>query len=99
MAIPSRNSDESGHEDRHGIGAIDLSEWVFMLAPAKVSKELIMRLNTELAKTLSGADVREKLETGGFEAAPSTPQQLDTMIGEALDRWFILIPELRIKPE
>ncbi|MGZ5114889.1 MAG: Bug family tripartite tricarboxylate transporter substrate binding protein [Burkholderiales bacterium] len=82
-----------------GIGAIDLSQWVFMLAPVKVPRELIARLNAEVAKVLSSTDAREKLETAGFEPAPNTPGQLDTMIGEALDRWSKLIPELHIKPE
>ncbi|MGZ5141057.1 MAG: tripartite tricarboxylate transporter substrate-binding protein, partial [Burkholderiales bacterium] len=56
-----------------GIGAIDLSQWVFMLAPVKVPRELIARLNAEVAKVLSSTDAREKLETAGFEPAPNTP--------------------------
>lgn len=70
-----------------------------MLAPANTQKEITSRLNAELAKTLATSDVIEKLESGGFEAAPSTPQQLDAMIREALERWGKLIPELNIKPE
>lgn len=82
-----------------GVAGIDLFEWIFMLAPAHTPKEIISRLNAELAKVLTLPEVKEKLELGGFEAAPSTPQQLDAMIQVALERWGKLIPELNIKPE
>jgi tripartite-type tricarboxylate transporter receptor subunit TctC len=82
-----------------GVAGFDLFEWIFMLAPAKTPKEITSRLNAEFAKTLATSEVKEKLEAGGFEAAPSTPQQLDAMIREALGRWGKLIPELNIKPE
>ena len=65
----------------------------------KRGKETVSRLNADLAKVLTASDVKVKLEAGGFEAAPSTPQQLDAMIREALERWGKLIPELNIKPE
>jgi tripartite-type tricarboxylate transporter receptor subunit TctC len=48
---------------------------------------------------LANSEVKEKLVSGGFEAAPSTPQQLDAMIREAMERWGKLIPELNIRPE
>lgn len=82
-----------------GVAGIDLFEWIFMLAPAKTPKAIVSRLNSELAKALATSDIKEKLQSGGFEAAPSTPSQLDAMIREALERWGKLIPELNIKPE
>jgi tripartite-type tricarboxylate transporter receptor subunit TctC len=82
-----------------GVGGIDLFEWIFVLAPANTPKEITSRLNAELAKVLTASEVRQKLDAGGFEAAPSTPQQLDAMMREALERWGRLIPELHIKPE
>lgn len=82
-----------------GVEGIDLFEWIFMLAPANTPKEITSRMNAELAKLLAAPEVREKLAAGGFEAAASTPQQLDAMIREALERWEKLIPELHIKPE
>jgi tripartite-type tricarboxylate transporter receptor subunit TctC len=82
-----------------GIPGVDLSQWVFMLAPAKTSKEIVARLNAELAKVLVQPETREKMESAGYEAAPSTAQQLDTMMNQALERWGKLIPALNIQPE
>ena len=82
-----------------GIAGIDLFQWVYMLAPARTSRDIISRVNAELAKALAMADVKDRLQTAGFDATPSSAQQLDTMIGEAVQRWAKLIPELNIKPE
>lgn len=82
-----------------GVPGIDLYQWIFMLAPAKAPKETVSRLNAEVGKALAAPDIREKLSTTGFEAAPGTPQQLETTIREALERWGKMVPELNIKPE
>ena len=82
-----------------GVAGIDLFEWIFMLTPAKTHKDIVGRLNGEVAKALAAPELKEKLGSGGFEAAPSTPQQLEAMISEASERWGKLIPELNIKPE
>jgi tripartite-type tricarboxylate transporter receptor subunit TctC len=82
-----------------GVAGIDLFEWIFMLAPANTPKEITSRLNAEIAKLLAASDIREKLDAGGFEPAPSTPAQLDAMIREALERWGTLVPALNIKLE
>jgi tripartite-type tricarboxylate transporter receptor subunit TctC len=82
-----------------GIAGIDFFEWIYMLAPARTPKEIVARLNTELAKVLAASDVKEKLAAGGFEAEPSTPQQLDAMFVETLERWGKLIKELGLRLE
>jgi len=82
-----------------GVAGIDLFEWIYMLAPARTPGRIVSRLNRELANVLSQSDIKEKLGAGGFEPAPTTPQQLAGMINEALDRWGKLVPELNIKPE
>jgi tripartite-type tricarboxylate transporter receptor subunit TctC len=82
-----------------GVPGIDLYQWIYLLAPAKTPKEVGSRLNSELSKILAASETKEKLAAGGFEAAASTPQQLEAMIGDALERWGKLIPQLNIKPE
>jgi tripartite-type tricarboxylate transporter receptor subunit TctC len=82
-----------------GISGIDLFEWIFMMAPANTPREIVSRLNAELAKALVVPDVKSKLLTAGLEPAPSTPERLGAMIDESLARWGRLIPELHIQPE
>jgi tripartite-type tricarboxylate transporter receptor subunit TctC len=82
-----------------GVAGVDLQQWIYMLAPAQTNKEIISRLNSSLLKELTTPDIKDKLQSAGFDAAPNTPQQLDTMIRDALAYWGKLIPELNIKPE
>jgi tripartite-type tricarboxylate transporter receptor subunit TctC len=82
-----------------GVAGVDLQQWIYMLAPAKTNKEIISRLYSSLLKELTTPDIKDKLQSAGFDAARNTPQQLDTMIRDALAYWGKLIPELNIKPE
>ena len=82
-----------------GVTGVDVYQWIFMLAPAGTPRDVIARLNTELGKSLASQDIKEKLQSAGYDAAPGTPQQLAEMIKEALERWTKLIPALNIKPE
>jgi tripartite-type tricarboxylate transporter receptor subunit TctC len=82
-----------------GIPGVDAFQWVYMLAPGRTRSDIISRLNAEVAKVLATPVSKEKLQSAGYEAAPSTPQQLGAMIREGLERWGKLIPELKIVPE
>jgi len=82
-----------------GVAGIDLFQWVYVLAPVKTQKEIVLRLNADLAKVLAAPEARDRLQLAGYDAAPSTPQQLDAMIRDALERLGKIIPELNIKPE
>jgi tripartite-type tricarboxylate transporter receptor subunit TctC len=82
-----------------GVAGVDLAESILMVAPAGTPAAVIARLNAEVEKALHAPEVRERMAAGGFNAAPTTPQQLDVMIRDALERWGKLIPQLNIKPE
>ncbi|HET9404257.1 MAG TPA: tripartite tricarboxylate transporter substrate binding protein, partial [Burkholderiales bacterium] len=82
-----------------GVAGVDPYQWVHMLAPARTPKAIVSRLNAEIGKALTTPGSKERLQAAGYDAAPGTPQQLDTLIRESLDRWGKLIPELNIKPE
>ena len=82
-----------------GVAGIDLFEWIFMMAPAGTPKSVVASLNAEIAKALAAPEVQQRLAAGGFEAAPSSPAQLEAMMRDALSRWGELIPKLDIRPE
>ncbi len=80
-----------------GVKGIDVSQTIGMFGPAKLPKDIVSRLNAEVAKALANPTVRERLETAGFEATPSTPQQLETLVRENYERWGRLVRELDLK--
>jgi tripartite-type tricarboxylate transporter receptor subunit TctC len=54
--------------------------WLALLAPAKTSPEIVVRINTEVNRALSAPDVVERLAKLGTEPMPMTPAQSDAFI-------------------
>ncbi len=82
--------------DESGLTGFDVYQWTAMLAPAKTPKAIINRLNTEVNAILRQAATRDKLQAAGFEAQPSTPEEVAKLINEGMARWGKLIQELKL---
>jgi tripartite-type tricarboxylate transporter receptor subunit TctC len=68
-----------------------------VLAPAKTPQATIRRLNSEIARALNNADVKEKLFNTGLEVVGSSPEQLAALIKSDLATVSKLIKETGIK--
>jgi tripartite-type tricarboxylate transporter receptor subunit TctC len=80
-----------------GVAGIDVSQTIGMFGPAKLPREIVARLHAEIATALASPAVRERLENAGFEATPSTPQQLADLMRAHTERWGRLIKELDLR--
>lgn len=80
-----------------GVTGIDTLQTLGLFGPPKLPKELLVRLNAEVAKALATPAVREKLESAGFEATPTTPQQLAALVNADYERWARVTKELNLK--
>lgn len=58
----------------------DFDQWYGMLAPTKTPKPILDQLSKEVARVLDLPDVRERFQSQGAVAKPSTPQQFDVFI-------------------
>ena len=63
-----------------GVPGYELITWTGVAAPAGTPREIIVRLNRNLVRTLELPDVREKLLAQGSEVTPSTPEQFAKLI-------------------
>lgn len=82
--------------DESGLKGFDVYQWTAMLAPAKTPKAVISRLNTEINDILKQPAARDKLQAAGFEAQPSTPEEVSKLINDGMARWGKLIQELKL---
>lgn len=73
--------------------------WSGMLAPAKVSADIIARLNSECVKLLAQPDVKSRFSDLGLETAPGTPAQFGQWIRAESERWGRVIRVQRITLE
>jgi tripartite-type tricarboxylate transporter receptor subunit TctC len=70
---------------------------VGVLAPAKTPKEIVDRLNREMAASVAGQAERDKLDTLGFEVRAATPEQLAAFLKAEVPRWADIIKTANIK--
>ena len=82
--------------DESGLKGFDVYQWTAMLAPAKTPKAVISRLNTEINAILKHPAARDKLLAAGFEAQPSSPEEVSKLIADGMTRWGNLIQELKL---
>jgi tripartite-type tricarboxylate transporter receptor subunit TctC len=79
-----------------GVPGYNASVWLGLLAPAGTPKEVVMKLNAEIAKVLSAADTKKELYAAGVEADISSPEALNTLMVQELDRWGKVIKDAGI---
>jgi tripartite-type tricarboxylate transporter receptor subunit TctC len=73
--------------------------WVGMLAPAKMPRELVARLNAEIVKALKLGDVRERFAEQGLDVVGSTPAEFQQRIRSELEAWGKVIRTRKITLE
>lgn len=70
--------------------------WVGLLAPAKISPEIVTRLNAECLKLLALQDTKARFAELGLETVGSTPAQFDQWIKIEIGRWGRVIRTQKI---
>jgi tripartite-type tricarboxylate transporter receptor subunit TctC len=73
--------------------------WYGVLVPSATPAPLVSRLNSEVLKALSSADLKERLVGGGIEPLTSTPQEFASFIQKETVRYARVIKSAGIKAE
>ena len=82
-----------------GVPGYQASVWLALLAPAGTPRDVVTRLNGEIAKLMAAPDTKKALADAGVEVAPSTPEAMaDYMVSE-MDRWGKVVKEAGIRME
>jgi tripartite-type tricarboxylate transporter receptor subunit TctC len=84
---------EAGYPDVEG------ESWFAVAVPAGTPKEIIALLNREIVKAMALPDVKERLETLGFDSIASTPEEFGARIRTDTEKWAKVIRAANIKPE
>jgi tripartite-type tricarboxylate transporter receptor subunit TctC len=74
-----------------GLGGYELENWYGLLAPAHAPKVIIDKLNRETVKALQMPDVKERLNSQGFEIRTSTPEEFSAYIKSELVKWAKIV--------
>lgn len=82
-----------------GFPEFDARGWYAISAPANTPREIIVRLNTELARILGIASIKERLLVAGIEARTNTPEEMTRYVKDEYERWGKVVRDAGIKAE
>ena len=69
----------------------DVAGWTAMFAPAGTPREIVNRLNAEIARLVKAPDVSRTMKANGMVVSVSTPDELSKRVREDIDRWTLLV--------
>ena len=82
-----------------GVPGYEASVWLALLAPAGTPKDIVARLNAEIAKVMNAPDTKKALYDAGVEPTPSTPEAMSEYMVKEMERWGKVVKETGIKLE
>jgi tripartite-type tricarboxylate transporter receptor subunit TctC len=82
--------------DEAGVRGVDVDFWYGMLAPTNLPRDIVARLNTEIAAILRVTEVRDGLRRQGLEPVTGTPEQFAQLIRTDLAKWARVVKDARI---
>ena len=74
-----------------GLPGYDFASWGGLFAPARTPREVVMRLNAEVAKALQSDDLRRRFEEMGLVAKASAPEEFGQFLQSEMNRWKGLV--------
>ena len=85
--------------DEAGVPGYDVSVWFGVLTVAGTPREIVNRLNTEMVKILTSAEVKERFAKLGVDVAAGSPEQFASFLKGEVERWAKVIREAGIKAD
>ena len=82
-----------------GIANFSVASWNALAAPAKTPRDVIARLNREVAAAVNSPAVRQRLKELGVDARAGTPDQLNDLLASEIKRWTEVINRARIEKQ
>jgi tripartite-type tricarboxylate transporter receptor subunit TctC len=82
-----------------GLRGFEVQQIYGVLAAAGTPRDIVGRLNQEIAKVMNTEDTRSRLSADGSEVRTSTPEELEKAIVAEIAKWKKVIQQAGIKEE
>jgi tripartite-type tricarboxylate transporter receptor subunit TctC len=82
-----------------GISGYDVTSWAGLFAPMGTPKEIVARLNAEVAKIIANPEAKARIAVTGFDAFTGPPETLASFVQTELANWGRLIRDAGIEPQ
>ena len=82
-----------------GLPGFEMNPWFGVLAPAGTPREIVARINSEIARFLGTPEAAKQLHAHGADAAYGSPEDFLALIKSDLAKWGKIIQENGIRGE
>jgi tripartite-type tricarboxylate transporter receptor subunit TctC len=82
-----------------GLGQMSLRPWGGIFGPAKMPRQIVQRLERDLATVLARQEVQDALGKIAFQAKSSTPGELTAFLKEQMEVWRATARSVGIEPQ
>ncbi|MEN3363594.1 MAG: hypothetical protein V7606_868 [Burkholderiales bacterium] len=77
----------------------EIDQWYGLFAPAKTPAPILARLQREVAKALTSAEVKEYLNCEGASPVASTPEQFAKFLDSEINKYAELVKTTGLQVE
>lgn len=74
-------------EEAAGLKGFDAAAWFGLLAPAGTPREVVSKVQQDVAKVLAMPEMRERFAAQGAQPIGDTPEQFTAFIKSEIDKW------------
>jgi tripartite-type tricarboxylate transporter receptor subunit TctC len=85
--------------DEAGVPGYEVSVWFGVLTVAGTPRDIVGRLNSEMVKILTSAEVKERFGKMGVEVVAGTPEHFSGFLKSEVERWAKVVREAGIKAD
>ena len=82
-----------------GVAGLDVHFWWGIVGPAGLPKDIIAKLNAEIARALGDPEMRVRFAKWDIESTPGTPESFGAYIAQESARWKMFVAESALKLE
>lgn len=80
-----------------GVPGYDASNWLALLGPAGMPRDIVQKLNSEIAKLMAQPDTQKALFDAGVQVSTSTPEELSTLMQVEMGKWARIVKDAGIE--
>jgi tripartite-type tricarboxylate transporter receptor subunit TctC len=70
-----------------GVAGFDYATWYAFVAPAKTPRDVVDKLNADIARTLAKKEIRDRLLALGLDAKPGKPDDVTKLVPAEIAKW------------
>lgn len=85
--------------DEAGLKGFNIGTWFGVLAPAATPKEIVAKLNSEIAKVMQTPEFKKRMEEIGAETVGNTSEQMAKQIKDETEKFAKLVKDAKVVVE